>query len=327
MDVPQHPQLATLLPAGLQYHPVRVVSAHSMTNLISFALQHLQSSEGSPLLLHTLPPAPAPNAPQTSTQPSSSRPAAPPAPQPTPTDTPTAAATSKSSKTAKSGKGIPTNPALSKLISIAEIVKRTYIPPAPPADAPKGAKGKGKKKATSGLHQYTYLGALEEIGLGELDTEQTEEERQEQVALEWITGGGSGSKRPRMRHTPFLIIVLSSSILIELEKHPGFTYQPPAPPTAPPKKPIAQQPPKRAAPTAEGEGEGEAMDVDAAAATEEGAPAAKEGDGTVKKKRKRSRNGTRSGRKKKGGEGATEAEGAEKAAEDEGEDMDVQADS
>lgn len=56
-------------------------------------------------------------------------------------------------------------------------------------------KGKGKKKAIAGLHQYTYLGALEEIGLAGVETEQTEEERQEQIALEWITGGGSGSKK------------------------------------------------------------------------------------------------------------------------------------
>lgn len=212
MDVPQHPQLASLLPDGLQHHPVRIVSAHSMTNLISFALQHLQvrssllcavlhrlpclqSPESSPLLLHTLPPPPAPTAPQTSTQPSASRPVPPPAPQPTPTDAGAEATTSKPSKKTTNGKGIPTNPALSKIISIAEIVKRTYVAPQPPTDAPKAAKGKGKKKAIAGLHQYTYLGALEEIGLAGIETEQTEEERQEQVALEWITGGGSGTKR------------------------------------------------------------------------------------------------------------------------------------
>lgn len=68
-------------------------------------------------------------------------------------------------------------------------------------DAPKGPKRRG-------LHQYTFVGALEEYGLsedvkvgkegegGEGEGEgEKEEKRREKVAMEWLTGGGNGKKR------------------------------------------------------------------------------------------------------------------------------------
>lgn len=89
---------------------------------------------------------------------------------------------------------------------------------------------------------------------GEVEQGQTEEERQEQVALEWVQGGGGGKKRyvgrlalpfgwrrsttnanvrralhffprrPRMRHTPLLLLVLSTSPIDSLsQSSSGFT--------------------------------------------------------------------------------------------------------
>lgn len=224
------------------------------------------------------------------------------------------------------------------------------------------AKGKGKGKAKEkkpkleGLHQYTRLGALEELGmedkdvLGDDDGER-EQERMDDVALKWIKGKGASkgyvslslslsrvfsllsSKqadprlflspkceyRPRMKHTPFMIIILSAVRIPSLSNSPVFTsvplslppvlrpkflllhppindrYQAPAP--IPRKRPLENaednQPAGGGEGVPRGEEGGEAMIVDKAG---EGDPA--------KKKRKRKHSKKKKGTTENVGNGA-----------------------
>lgn len=224
-----------LVPSSLTYQPVRVGSHSKMSTVLQFAINHLAVSCNipprltpsssltpstlqtcpSPLLLHSLPPA-------------------------SPTRTPS---TSTPNKTSDSG--------LTKLVSIAEIAKRARAEALAAAGAGAGdladAKGKGKGRAVDGVHQYTMVGALEELGGSEgVSGEVDEEVRREGVAVEWLKGGGGGTKRcvpsgsseavvqptmltgtgcacrPRKKHTPFMIVVLSPVPIPELATWPNF---------------------------------------------------------------------------------------------------------
>lgn len=139
---------------------------------------------------------------------------------------------------------------LPKLISLIEIIKRSYLPPftsLKPSElaAQKDLKGKGKEvlvvegdendeeigeamegielltksepkekhkrsrnKLRTGLHQYTLIGALEDLGiLVEEDEDEDEDEeeeeideileqaRQDDIVKEWLEGGSKGTKR------------------------------------------------------------------------------------------------------------------------------------
>ncbi|GAA6050885.1 hypothetical protein JCM3770_005756 [Rhodotorula araucariae] len=251
--------LARLAPLP-RVHPVRIASHSQIRSLVAFALAHLRDPDPAPLLLHCLAPSP-PSAP------------------------------SLDSSAA----------ALPKLVSVAELVKREFLrldpspssslpahlatstpadgvslelhaaapPPSTPTLAPQG-----------GLHQYTRLTSFEALGLaappvpgdgdGAGDGAHTAEEielmRQDLVALEWLSGRAGKKRRPRRKHTPCMVVVLSVSPLDALPS--SFTHQPPAPikPTKGRKRPAS---------------------VDTEPAAEAGLAAG--GDGTEGKKKRRRR--------------------------------------
>ncbi|KAL8284254.1 hypothetical protein RQP46_005003 [Phenoliferia psychrophenolica] len=296
------PGLALVLPAGLAVAPLRITSSAKMTALIAFALAHLADPTNAPLAIHSLSPAAvaasAHSGPATSTPVIATAP--PPAPDPASTPLPPKASSSSSAAV------------LPKLVSVVEIIKRSFIPPTSPSDAtapvpavedngkgkgrameaPAGGNAaggdaqrpaKGKGQAVAGVHQYSHLGALEELGLagpgaeGE-DGEAGEEARQDQVALDWIKSGGGGTKRPKRKHTPYMVVILSSTLIPSLSES-GFTYQPPASPAKPtkrttgsiqegtgeaqPEKKKRKRKPKKKAGVVDGDdnAEGSAMDV------------------------------------------------------------------
>lgn len=161
-----------------------------------------QTSENASVLLHSLP---APTLPDPLDGPSTSTPAVLDMPPPPVPSVDVAAITPKPS----------TSSGLSKLVSIAEIIKRTYATAARERTAAavvesleqnRSRKGKGK---VEGLHQYTKLGSLEEIGLaGEpeehdgLDLDVDEEARREKVALDHLTSGAARSTRFVLQSNP-----------------------------------------------------------------------------------------------------------------------------
>lgn len=230
--------LSLVLPAEVVVTPLRVSSQAKMTALIQFALKHLsvspfrhptsdtrtprahpgisQDPVNAPLAIHSFAPAaPVPS----SSRPTTSTPllatALPPEPDSLPTSTRAAGSSSPS--------------VLPKLVSVVEIIKRSFALPPLAMDAPgrldtSDGKGKGKErevetladpastaggtqpaakslgKTVAGLHQYSRLGALEELGLAGLDvdgdaSDAAEENRQTEIALNWIESGGGGTKR------------------------------------------------------------------------------------------------------------------------------------
>ncbi|GAA5911222.1 hypothetical protein JCM5296_001325 [Sporobolomyces johnsonii] len=229
--VPPHPALLELLPTALRDHhqPLRVTTQAKMLNLIAFALSHLREPESSPLVLHCLPPPPSSSSaagPSTSTQPDSAA--------------PTPKASSSSPASSKSTDALP------KLVSVVEIIKREYaslLAPSPDSSD----KGKGKELPTDPaaplpapreLHQYTLLTTLEVLRLAgpspkEQEDEEMERTRQELIALEWLTGKAGKGKRPRRKHTPCMVVVLSLQPLDALVRSKGFSYQAPVPPPKP----------------------------------------------------------------------------------------------
>ena len=231
---PPHDAISALVPSSVEYDTLRVTAQAKMTNLIAFALEKLQVRqspsqrcsrslivraqlpETSPMLFHSFPS----QSPTTSTAAlfpleaaTTSTPLAlnnpPPAPDPT--------AVTPHIHEANPVVNTPsTSSALPKLISIVEIIKRTYVPPPRPvkeaeedveiavgaATTRRRKKGKGKSVAI-GLHQYTRLGSLESIGVAgeeivedpEEEEEETERKRQEKIALNWVESGAGRSKR------------------------------------------------------------------------------------------------------------------------------------
>lgn len=146
------------------------------------------------------------------------------------------------------------------MVSIVEVIKReynTFLESLPIEDE---GKGKGKAmdlhgvedgeaaKKREGLHQYTILTTFESLGLaGGVDEvregdDEKEKERQELIAMNWLTGkAGKGKRydslvllscsvlirranlrdvicRPRVKHTPCMVIVLSTEPLKSLDK-------------------------------------------------------------------------------------------------------------
>ncbi|BGP43494.1 hypothetical protein JCM10449v2_007529 [Rhodotorula kratochvilovae] len=270
-----HPALARLAPLA-RCHPVRVASHSQIRALVAFSLEHLRHPDPAPLLLHCLPPAPSPSTPAKTLEASAA--------------------------------------ALPKLVSVAELVKREWLrlDPAPssssssanalpttstPASLELHAPAPAPAPPREGLHQYTRLTSFEALGLvappapedgqqgggdGAPHTaEEVERMRQELVAIEWLTGRAGKKRRPRRKHTPCMVVVLSVSPLDALPS--SFTHQPPAPVKPPRNK-------KRSSSSAE----------PAAAA---GAEAGAEGEGTKKRRRRRHKGG------KKGEEGVEAKEG------------------
>lgn len=140
-----------------------------------------------PLVLHSLPP------------PSAERPTTEPGPD---LPNPVEAAPLPPSGTPQAKPNKTSDSALTKLVSLVEIVKKANSLPSAPAGpssagGPPDVKGKGKLvPSPGGLEQYTFVGALEDLpGLAVEEVEVDEEVRRDKVAREWLEGGGGGTKR------------------------------------------------------------------------------------------------------------------------------------
>ncbi|TNY23129.1 hypothetical protein DMC30DRAFT_414474 [Rhodotorula diobovata] len=135
--------------------------------------------------------------------------------------------------------------ALPKLVSLAQLITRTSPLP---------------------LHSYTALDSLQRLAIqqggsptGDDHADDAEHMRRELVALEWLEGRAGSKRRPRRRHTPCMVILLSPVPLPSLPPS-SFTHQPPARPPKPKPKPKTKTKTQRAKRPArdppEGEGDG-----------------------------------------------------------------------
>ncbi|GAA5958572.1 hypothetical protein JCM3765_006677 [Sporobolomyces pararoseus] len=252
-----HPALLKLLPPPIksQHVSIRVRTDKKMNNLITLSLSSLRDKAELPIILHSFP-----------SPPSSSTSAV------------------KETISSNSVDSIP------KLVSTVEVIKREYgkfISESTQPTSQSNGKGKGKavedttevdtaaeaKEAVNslrreGLHQYSMLTTFESLGFDttststskasegkqgeEKSSEVAEFERQELIKMAWLTGKAGKDKRPKVKHTPCMVIVLSTRKIKELEtSNSEFTYQSPLP------LPKASKPEsKRPAPT-ETEGEKE----------------------------------------------------------------------
>ncbi|GAA5820900.1 hypothetical protein JCM11251_001867 [Rhodosporidiobolus azoricus] len=276
-----HPALGALLPPSLldHFHLLRVTSQASLNNLVGFALGHLsvrftfliarcqltpigkdkQQPSPPPLVLHCLP------SPAALTSSADSATAGPP-----PVTTFAQDVAERQAKTAETSMA-----ALPKLVSVCEIIKREWfsvLPPsssstvssdlstsaAPPSPSLRETKPEDQRE---GLHQYTLLTTLEALKLADPDgkgkkakeEEEMEAVESELVKMNWLTGGAGRRKRPRRKHSPCMIIVLSPSPVSSLTSSTGWTYQPPLPPPKPKKRPS----PVTEAPAADSKANGE----------------------------------------------------------------------
>ncbi|GAA6064522.1 hypothetical protein JCM10212_004773 [Sporobolomyces blumeae] len=262
-----HPALSSLLPKAVQaqHKAVRVTTQAKMIHLISFALASFRDDPTIPLVLHCFPPAPASSSPSagssTSTQPLSN------APPPVPAST----APVQQPRTRSID-------ALPKLVSVVEVIKREYSTFVAsvtahdgPATSTTAEKGKGKemevdveasesnepKIRREGLHQYTLLTTFENVGIDEKqgatddkDPQEGEQERQERIVEMWLGSIAGKNKRPRMKHTPCMVVVLSTrpvAGLVQLD----YSHQQPQPlPKLPRAAKRAAEPPTADATTA-----------------------------------------------------------------------------
>ncbi|KAM0756002.1 hypothetical protein T439DRAFT_376265 [Meredithblackwellia eburnea MCA 4105] len=246
-----------LFPDSVEVKRVRISPRTKMETIISQALAHLVDPTKSPIALHSLPFDHSFSRPGPST--STPLEAAHPLPDPPPTPITKHKSSTSSSSAASSVASIP------KLVSIVEIIKRS-LPLPSPLDTPgdleteivvdgnedvgtridnteqnpesqggeqkkrKRLKRKRKGKGSVNLHQYTRVGALEELDLiderieGE-DEDTAEERKRDKIALDWLESGAGGTKRPKRKHTPFMVVILSARPLPALVPR-GFSYQP-----------------------------------------------------------------------------------------------------
>ncbi|BGP03570.1 hypothetical protein NBRC10513v2_007303 [Rhodotorula toruloides] len=199
LDSAAHSVLPKLVPLSA-FHPVRIASHTKITLVVQFALDHLRRNEDEPLVLHCLPPSSTPaNAsragPLTSTQ-IDSNPS--PAPDPTPP-----AAKGKGKETATESSSSTFVAALSKLVSIAEIIKREWLDVQLKPAAGNAGQEETIPSARKGLHQYTLLTTLEAIGLasdttatGEADGDaEAEDMRRQLIEMEWLSGRAGKDRR------------------------------------------------------------------------------------------------------------------------------------
>ncbi|WVQ82185.1 hypothetical protein IAT38_004313 [Cryptococcus sp. DSM 104549] len=160
---------------------MRITSGGSISSYVTFALQFLRVNPGTPLVLHTLPPSD-------------------PSPSTSTTTTPTPAPRRPTTL-------FPCTLTTPRLISVTELIKRSYL-----EELRQGkAKGKGK---SGGVWQYTECGVWGGAGGGE----------------EGGVGAGdlarvlSGRKNPKMTHHPYLEITLSTRPLEGMDRR-GVTCQ------------------------------------------------------------------------------------------------------
>ncbi|KWU45496.1 hypothetical protein RHOSPDRAFT_32797 [Rhodotorula sp. JG-1b] len=206
MGVQHHPALDELVPLSA-FEPLRVASHTDMTAAVKFSLEKLATASKRPLVLHTLPPPP--------TSSSSPEPA------------PSTSAVQISSKQVETAVD-----AIPKLVSILEIIKREF----PSCSGTGGGGGAAKPNdLLPPLHQYTRLTTFETaLDFQHLPSTESQAEdqdleavRQELVQLEWLSGRAGKAKRPRKRHSPCMLVVLSREPLSALTKSPHYTYQKP----------------------------------------------------------------------------------------------------
>ncbi|GAA5976061.1 hypothetical protein JCM5350_000300 [Sporobolomyces pararoseus] len=231
-----HPVLLKLLPPPIRsrHASLRIRTDKKMNNLITFSLSSLRDQPELPIVLHSFP-SPSPS---------------------------TSTSTAKQTISSNSVDSIP------KLVSTVEVIKREYGKFISEATRPSPqSKGKGKGKAVEdtadnnsaveanetvtklrreGLHQYSMLTTFESLGFDTTSTspptasdckegdektsEAAELERQELIKLAWLTGKAGKDKRPKAKHTPCIVIVLSTRKIKELETSDSeFTYQSPLP--------------------------------------------------------------------------------------------------
>ncbi|GAA5904269.1 hypothetical protein JCM8208_006821 [Rhodotorula glutinis] len=219
----------------------------------------------------------------------------------------------------------PAVAALPKLVSLHQLVLRTS--PAP-------------------LHSYTLVDSFERNGIASpskstdatsadaADDDEREQMRQDLVALEWLSGRAGSNRRPRRKHTPLMLIVVSP---VPLSLPSSFTHQPPprpsrsakralkrpapAAPAAPPAP--APAPAPATAPTAAPPPDADEGDEPGAKEAEAGAGAggAEGGDEARRKRRKRRRG--KGGRAGAAGKGGGKGEGAVEGGETSGMDVDA----
>ncbi|GAA5875071.1 hypothetical protein JCM16303_004999 [Sporobolomyces ruberrimus] len=246
-----HPVLFDLLPISLRvkHIGIRIRTDKKMNVLIKFALSSLRDQPDVPIILHCFPSPPPPPPPSLAPNAHSAVPQA---------------STSKQEIKSNSIEAVP------KLVSIVEVIKREYVRFLSETSSASTASEKGKERAIEpgvveegegeetrqkgkreGLHQYSLLTTFEQLGFEtispptkedetaqeakEKDQEEAELERQELIKMEWLTGKGGKDKRPRMRHTPCMVVVLSTRKVEGLAEAGDFTYQAPLPVPKPPK--------------------------------------------------------------------------------------------
>ncbi|KZV76413.1 hypothetical protein PENSPDRAFT_680085 [Peniophora sp. CONT] len=190
-------------------HEIRITTGGKISNWVEFALKFLKDSPDAVLVLHTLPldlkgkgKAPPPTATDDTS-------GAQEQPQP-----PANADTGKSQTLAKKRSGMqPSTNAISKLISVAEIIKREYL--------------KLADDALVGLYQYNELGTLEDLGLA--SQPQSEEDADLELARsQAIIQALDGVKNVRIQRTPYMRITLSPKEVSDLAAvtHPATAQRP-----------------------------------------------------------------------------------------------------
>ncbi|BGO95710.1 hypothetical protein NBRC10512_007408 [Rhodotorula toruloides] len=236
LDSAAHPVLPKLVPLS-DFHPIRIASHTKITLVVQFALDHLRRNEDEPLVLHCLPPSTSSSSanagragPLTSTQPDSN-------PSPAPDPTPPAAKGKGKGKATESPSSTSVA-ALPKLVSIAEIIKREWLDVELKHATGDSIQEDTAAPAREGLHQYTLLTTLEAIDLAsdtiatdEVDGDVEEEEmRRQLIEMEWLSGRAGKDRRPRRKHSPCMLVILSRAPTEALASRSSWTHQPPAPP-------------------------------------------------------------------------------------------------
>ncbi|WVQ67876.1 uncharacterized protein L199_006081 [Kwoniella botswanensis] len=174
-------------------YKMRITSGGSISSFVDFAINFLNVNPHTPLVLHTLPP-PQPNQKNTEAGPST---------------------TNKYSTTLLT---CTTN--ISRLISVVEIIKRSYIEQLRSSSNDSKTKGKGKMRMSKGIWQYTES-ALYHPPVPDPGTESEEAMGGEMNGLERVL---KGKLRPKMTHHPYLTITLST-IPLGLEQKRNVTVQ------------------------------------------------------------------------------------------------------
>ncbi|KAK4056405.1 hypothetical protein OIO90_002548 [Microbotryomycetes sp. JL221] len=236
--------LRNILPAELEYQVLRVTMHTAMNKLIQIAQDHLQSQQDcEPIVLHSLPSpsstaSTAQDGPSTSTQPAGETEA----PVPDPDND-----AMQPQESAKKQVASTSNAALARLVSVVEILKRKFEPakatatttttelaqdedqlpqPQDNTDVNKKTKKQRRRSPPAGLYQYTYVSTLEQVGIVDNERE-TEEARQQRIALDWLDDVAGVNKRPRKKHTPFMVVVLAPKPVQQLSNRRQFTCQKP----------------------------------------------------------------------------------------------------